>query len=267
MFLFGKSKVDKLESQLAAAVSQIDKLSNAVTTSSGDVESMMDLFNTSMSTHGEPVTRDTAMKVSAVYACVRLLCGTIGTLPAHIYQRKDDKKEVAKDHPYYKTLHDEPNPMLTSVVFWESVVNHILMEGDHYSLIGRNRNGDMLSLTPLDPSRVDVDTKNGRLIYAVILDDGKAAVYDQDDIFHVPNIGWNGKKGLSTLRSALLNAAGGSLAADKYSATFFANDATPRGYIGFPETLKADQAEIIRNYWFEHHQHPDHRAREEVQPL
>ncbi len=280
MGLFGKSKIDLVldqltqaqgeiaglkdtvelgSNELTQAQSKIADLSNAVTTSSGDVESMMDLFNASMSTHGEPVTRDTAMKVSAVYACVRLLCGTIGTLPAHIYQRKDDKKEVAKDHPYYKTLHDEPNPMLTSVVFWESVVNHILMEGDHYSLIGRNRNGDMLSLTPIDPSRVDVDTKNGRLVYAVVFDDGRPAVYDQDDVFHVPNIGWNGKNGLSTLRSALLNAAGGSLAADKYSATFFANDATPRGYIKFDQTLKQDQAEIIRNYWFTQHQHADKR--------
>ncbi|MEY8205406.1 MAG: phage portal protein [Bermanella sp.] len=259
MGLFGKSKVDQLQDQLVEAQGQIEKLSNAVTVNSGDVEAMTDLFNVSMSTHGEPVNRDSAMKVSAVYACVRLLCGTIGTLPAHVYQRTDGKKELAKTHPYYKVLHDEPNPMLTSVVFWESVVNHILMEGDHFSLIGRNRNGDMLSLTPLDPSRVEVDTQNGRLTYAVVFDDGKYAVYDQDDIFHVPNIGWNGKRGLSTLRSALLNAAGGSLAADKYSATFFANDATPRGYIKFDQQLKEDQAKILRDYWFTHHQHPDKR--------
>ena len=259
MFLFGKTKIAKLQEQLAVAKGDIEKLSNSVTASSGDVESMMDIFNSSMSAHGEPVTRDSAMKVSAVYACVRLLCGTIGTLPAHIYQRDNGKKEVAKSHPYYKTLHDEPNPMLTSVVFWESVVNHILMEGDHFSLIGRNRNGDMLTLTPMNPARAVVDVKNGRLVYAFILDDGSTAVYDQDDVFHVPNIGWNGKRGLSTLRSALMNAAGGSLAADKYSATFFANDATPRGYIKFDSVLKEDQADIIRNYWFEHHQHPDKR--------
>jgi Phage-related protein len=61
------------------------------------------------------------------------------------------------------------------------------------------------------------------------------------------------------LRSALLNAAGGSLAADKYSATFFANDATPRGYIKFDQQLKEDQAKILRDYWFTHHQHPDKR--------
>ena len=198
MFLFGKTKIAKLQEQLAVAKGDIEKLSNSVTASSGDVESMMDIFNSSMSAHGEPVTRDSAMRVSAVYACVRLLCGTIGTLPAHIYQRDNGKKEVAKSHPYYKTLHDEPNPMLTSVVFWESVVNHILMEGDHFSLIGRNRNGDMLTLTPMNPARAVVDVKNGRLVYAFILDDGSTAVYDQDDVFHVPNIGWNGKRGLST---------------------------------------------------------------------
>lgn len=259
MGLFGKSKTAVLADQLAEAQTQIADLQNAVTASSGDVESMMDLFNTGMSAHGEPVNRDSVMKVSAVYACVRILAGTIGTLPAQIFKKDGKKKEVFTDHPYYATLHDEPNPMITSVIFWESVVNHMLLEGNHYSLIGRNRAGDMLSLTPLNPSRVDPDIRNGRLIYAMVFDDGTSAVYDQDDVLHVPNIGWDGKKGLSTLRSALINSAGGALASDKYSSSFFANDATPRGYIKFPESLTKDQADIIRDYWFDHHGHPDKR--------
>jgi HK97 family phage portal protein len=254
-----KSKTADLAAQLQQAQAQISEIKNAVTVTGGDVEGMMDLFNTNMSTHGEPVTRDSAMKVAAVYACSRLICGTVGTLPAHIHEREGKKTSVAKSHPYYATLHDSPNPMLTSVIFWECVVNHILFEGNHYSLIGRNRNGDMISLTPLNPSRVEPDEVNGRLRYAVVFDNGTSAVYDQDDILHIPNIGWNGKKGLSTLRTAMLNSVGGALAADKYSATFFANDATPRGYIKFPESLKEDQAKIVRNYWFEHHGNPEKR--------
>ncbi len=254
-----KSKTADLAAQLQQAQAQISEIQNAVTVTSGDVEGMMDLFNVNMSTHGESVTRESAMKVSAVYACIRLLCGSIATLPAHIYERDGKNKSVAKLHPYYATLHDSPNPMLTSVIFWESVVNHILLEGNHYSLIGRNRNGDMISLTPLNPARVEPDEVNGRLRYAVVFDNGTSAVYDQDDILHIPNIGWNGKKGLSTLRTAMLNSVGGALASDKYSATFFANDATPRGYIKFPESLKKDQADIIRNYWFEHHGNPEKR--------
>lgn len=259
MWLFGNSKSAKLESELAQIKDQLAKVQNATTVSSGDVESMLDLFNTGVSAHGESVNRDSAMKVAAVYACVRLLCGSIGTLPAHIYERDGKKKEIFSQHPYYRTLHDAPNPMLTAIIYWETVVNHIILEGNHYSLIGRNRNGDMISLTPLHPSRVDPDTVNGRLQYAVVFDDGTTGVYDQDDILHIPNIGWNGKRGLSTLKSAMLNSVGGALASDRYSATFFANDATPRGYIKFPDQLNKDQAEIIRNYWFEHHQNPDKR--------
>lgn len=257
MGIFGPSKKE-MQSQIASLNEKLESISNS-TVSSGDVESMLEMFQANMSAHGEPVTRDSAMKVSAVYACIRLLCGAIGSLPAQIFHKVDGQKKAAKEHPYYKALHDEPNPMITSVVFWELVVNNILNDGDHFSLIGRNRNGDMMSLTPLNPDRVDVDKKNGRLVYAVVFDDGKYAVYDQDDIFHVPNIGWNGKRGLSTLRSALLNSVGGALAADKYSASFFANDATPRGYIKFDQQLKEDQANIIRNYWFEHHQASDKR--------
>ncbi|MCH2040290.1 MAG: phage portal protein [Saccharospirillaceae bacterium] len=266
MWPFGKSKTAVLSDQLAAtqsqlssAMDQIQELNNSVTVTSGDVESMMDLLNSGASAHGEPVNRNTAMKVSAVYACVRLIAGSIGSLPAHIYERDGKKKEIASNHPYYKALHDSPNPMLTAVVFWECVVTYMLLNGNSYALIGRNRNGDMISLTPLKSERVVPDTKNGRLIYGVVFDDGIQATYDQDDILHTPNIGWNGKEGLSTLRSVLLNAVGGALAADKYSATFFANDATPRGYIKFPENLNKDQAKIIRDYWFDHHQHPDKR--------
>lgn len=259
MWPFGQSKTEQLAAQLAHTQQQLEEVRNAVTVSSGDVENMLELFQVNASAHGEPVTRETAMKVAAVYACTRLICGSIGSLPAHIYERAGKEKRVFNKHPFYRTLHDEPNPMITAVVYWETMVNHLLLEGNSYSLIGRNRNGDMISLTPLNPARVEPDIVNNRLTYAVVFDDGTTGVYDQDDILHVPNLGWNGKKGLSTLRSAMLNSVGGALAADRYSASFFANDATPRGYIKFPNELKKDQADVIRNYWFEHHQHPDKR--------
>ncbi len=260
---FGRSKAAELQAQLQSQIEaqqdQITQLQNAVTVSSGDVESMMEMFNGTLSTHGETVNRDSALKISAVYACIRLIAGSIGTLPAHIFKKQGEQKSVATQHPFFNTLYQAPNPMVTSVVYWETVVNHMLLEGNHYSLIGRNRQGDLLSLTPLKPERVEPDIKGNRLQYAVVFDDGKYAVYDQDDILHIPNIGWDGKRGLSTLKSALMNSAGGSLAADKYSAVFFANDATPRGYIKFDQSLTEDQANLIRNYWFERHQNPDKR--------
>lgn len=261
MWPFGKSKSAHLSEQLSQAQNDIANLKAALTATTSDTESMLELFRVNTSIHGEPVTRETAMKVAAVYACVRLICGTIGTLPAHIYTRDGGHSTVATNHPYYKTLHDEPNPVVTSVVFWEAIVNHMLIEGNSYALIGRNRNGDMLSLTLLSPHRVDPIEKNGRLLYQIVFDDGTFAHYDQDDMMHIPNIGWDGRKGLSTLRSAMLNSVGSALAADNYSGAFFKNDATPRGYIRFPEDVKVsnDQAKIVRDYWFEHHQNSEKR--------
>ena len=231
------------------------------TVSTSDTESLLSLLQVGQTLHGEPVNRETAMKVGAVYACTRLICGTIGTLPAHIYSRDNSHSKIASEHPYYYALHDEPNPVITSVVFWEAVVNHMLLEGNAYALINRNRNGDMLALTLLSPYRVEPNNKNGRLIYTVHFDNGTIANFDQDDIFHVPNIGWDGRRGLSTLRSAMLNSVGGALAADNYSASFFKNDATPRGYIRFPEGVKAteDQIKLLREYWFDHHQSSEKR--------
>ena len=226
----------------------------AETFSMSDVERLSDLFGARSSAAGVYVTEESAMRVSAVYGAVRLLCGSIATLPLQVFRRTSDGRELAEDHPLYDLLHLQPNPMLSAVVYWETVVMHVLLAGNHYSLIGRTRGGEPISLTPLKPSRVEPDVKDGQLIYFVTFDDGKYAAYHQDDILHIPNVGWNGKKGLSTIRYAAQNSVGTAMAADEYAARFFANDATPRGYLKFDKPLKREQAELIRDYWYEKHQ-------------
>jgi len=219
-------------------------------------EALHEMLDGRKTAAGVHVDEMSAMQVSAVYASVRLVAGAIGSLPLQLFRRTDDGREPWRATPLYRLLHDEPNPMLSAVVYWETVVSHILLAGNHYSLIGRTGGGQPQSLTPLQPHRVDPQKRDGRLIYMVLLDSGEWAAFDQDDVVHVPGVGWDGRRGMSVIRHAGRPSIGTALATDEYSGRFFSNDATPRGYIRFPEgkKLTAEQANLMRDYWYKRQQ-------------
>lgn len=247
--------VIRLEAELENTRRELAAIRNESRQWSEGYEALQKLFDAQVSSSGVHVNEQTAMRVSAVYACVRIIAGAIGSLPFQVYRNTEQHRERFNEHPLYRVIHTEPNPRISAVVYWETVVSHILLAGNHFSLISRTRGGDPLALTPLNPWRVDVDEIDGRLVYFVVFDDGAWAAYDQDDILHIPGVGWDGRRGLSVIRSVGQNSIGTAIAADEYSARFFANDSTPRGYIRFPEGKKLtdEQARIIRNYWFEKH--------------
>ncbi|KMQ75294.1 phage portal protein [Marinobacter subterrani] len=255
-FFNRKQNMERLEAELENAKHDLQSIKNETQNWSAGWESLQDMFRANVGPAGVRVDETTAMRVSAVYACVRLIAGALGSLPLQIYRRTAEGREKDVKHRLYRVLHMQPNPVVSAVVFWETVVTHLLLAGNSYSLIGRTRGGEPTTLTLLKPSQVEVQEKGGRLIYLVLFDDGKWAAYDQDDILHVAGVGWDGKKGISVIRSVGQNSIGTALAADEYSGRFFSNDATPRGYIKFPEgkKLNDEQAKIIRDYWFEKHQ-------------
>ncbi len=78
-------------------------------------------------TSGKAVNERTALQTSAVYACVRILAETIASLPLQIYKHTENGKEKALDHPLYFLLHSEPNPEMTSFVFRETLMSHLLL--------------------------------------------------------------------------------------------------------------------------------------------
>ena len=87
-------------------------------------------------TSGKAVNERSAMQMTAVYACVRILSESIACLPVHLYQYKESgSKEKALSHPLYKILHDEPNPEMTSFVFRETLMTHLLLYGNAYAQI------------------------------------------------------------------------------------------------------------------------------------
>ena len=109
----------------------------------------------------------TAMQMTAVYSCVRILSETVAGLPLNVYKYNDSGgKEKAFKHPLYLLLHDEPNPEMTSFAFRETLMSHLLLWGNAYAQIIRNARGEVVALYPLMPNKMTVDRdQNGRLFY------------------------------------------------------------------------------------------------------
>ena len=149
---------------------------------------------------GKVVTERSAMQMTAVYACVRILSEAIAGLPLHLYRYKPDGgKEKAIDHPLYLLLHDEPNPEMSSFVFRETLMTHLLLWGNAYAQIIRNGKGEVVALYPLMPNKMSVERdENGRLYYLYYKTSDEAGGRNESvvlrpyDVLHIPGLGFDG---------------------------------------------------------------------------
>lgn len=198
------------------------------------------------STAGKTVTERSSMQMTAVYSCVRILSEAVAGLPLHLYQYTDgESKEKATAHPLYFLLHDEPNPEMTSFVFRETLMTHLLLWGNAYAQIIRNGKGEVVALYPLMPNRMTVDrNEKGQLYYSYQTSKdeaptmkGNTVILKPTDVLHVPGLGFDGLVGYSPIAMAK-NAIGMAIACEEYGAKFFANGATPGGILEHPGTVK-----------------------------
>lgn len=217
-----------------------DKPSNAL---SGNSHS----FFVGQTTSGRRVNEKTAMTMSAVYSCVRILSETLASLSLQVYQVSDEGTIKAINHPLYKVLHDEPNTEMTSFIFRETLMTHLLLWGNAYAQIIRNGRGEVLGLYPLMPDKMTVDRDDSKnIIYSYQTSDGTKVVLSSQDILHIPGLGFDGLVGYSPIAMAK-NAIGMAIATEEYGAKFFANGATPSGILEHPGTVKNPQA--VRESW------------------
>ncbi len=203
---------------------------------------------------GRPVTERSAMQMTAVYSCVRILAEAIAGLPLHVYRYKDGGgKEKALDHPLYPLLHDEPNPEMTSFVFRETLMTHLLLWGNAFAQVIRNGRDEIIGLYPLMPNRMTVGRDEaGRLYYEYqqTRDEPtgrfETVTLQARDVLHIPGLGFDGLVGYSPIAMAK-NAIGLAQATEDYGASFFANGAAPGGVLEHPGTIK-DPARV-RESW------------------
>ena len=207
-------------------------------------------------TSGKPVNERTAMQTTAVYACVRILAEAIASLPLHVYEYQDDGgKKLVHDHPLYYLLHDEPNPEMTSFVFRETLMSHLLIWGNAYAQIIRDGAGRVLGLYPLLPDKMEVQRDDkGNIYYVYSRNSDENPTFKEygniklkaEDVLHIPGLGFDGLIGYSPIAMAK-NAVGMTLACEEYGASFFANGANPGGVLEHPGVLKDPSK--VRESW------------------
>lgn len=214
------------------------------------------VFSFGTANSGEKVDEQSAMQISTVYACVRLLAETVAALPLHLYRYTDGGKgkESAFDHPLYRILYRQPNDEMSSFIWRETMMTHLLLWGNAYSQIIRDGRNNVLGLYPLLPENVEVDRdEQGQLyyIYHAYTDEvpgeqNQDIYFRKDEILHIPGLGFNGLVGFSPI-AMMKNSLGTTLAVEKYGASFFKNGAQPSGVLEHPGVLKAPQK--IRDNW------------------
>ncbi|OLU37291.1 MULTISPECIES: phage portal protein [Erysipelotrichaceae] len=206
------------------------------------------------SSSGKRVNERSAMQMTAVYSCVRILSEAVASLPLHIYEQEDGQSKKATDHPLFFLLHDEPNPEMTSFVFRETLMTHLLLWGNAYAQIIRNGKGEVVALYPLMPDRMKVDRdENGQLYYEYQVSTADPKVNPAgtvrlapEDVLHVPGLGFDGLVGYSPIATAK-NSIGMAIACEEYGAKFFAHGAAPSGVLEHPGVLKDPSK--LRDSW------------------
>lgn len=190
------------------------------------------------------------MQMSAVNACVRILSETVASLPLHLYRRNGNgSPEKVEDHPLAECLYSAVNEEMTSFQFRESMMASVLLWGNAYARIIRNRLGQVTELWFLKPQYmvVDRDIHTGKIVYTYTDDTtNETYTYTPKQIFHLRTTPIDGLRGMSPIEQAS-SAIGLALAAEQYGAKFFGNGANPGGVLEHPGVVKDPTK--IRESW------------------
>lgn len=181
----------------------------------------------SMSSAGVAVTPEVALRVSTVYACVSQIAGAVATLPLGIYERQGDTRSKA-DHEYWWLFNEQANEYQTAAAAWEYVLTAKLLYGIGYGQLLRPSvvSSRVIGWRPHHPNDVqpwrDLD---GVVRYRVTWL-GKQEIVEAADMLVFPGLGFDGVTAVSPIAYAARDAVGISLAAEGFSARFFAEGAT-----------------------------------------
>jgi HK97 family phage portal protein len=195
---------------------------------------------------GAVVTPDTAMRVAAVYASVRVISGAVATLPLHVKRRVDAKtREDASDNPLWKLLRRKPNRWQTPSQFRRMMQANVLLRGNGYALKVVSR-GAVIELVPMAPDRVEVKQNDDlSLAYEFTRKDGRKVRLGQDDVFHLAGLTLDGFRGVSPITYAR-ESIGLSLSMESHGAATFKNGARPSAVLKHPNTLGLEGQEMLR---------------------
>ena len=202
-------------------------------------------------------TPKSSMQSTAFFACVAVISQTIAGLPKNVFERlRNGGRRVAKDHPLNYVMHDVANEEQTSFEFWECSLNHLLSDGNSYAKILTDNRDNVTGLSLLRPDRmmVDRDRETGTRFYRYS-DDNGTTVYLDDEILHIPGLGYDGLKGYSPVQ-LFAQAIGLSTVTETYQSTYFKNSAISPAYLTFAQQINEMSRKEIQTFLEENHGGP-----------
>lgn len=231
----------------------LDKLlgrPSAAITDSGELAKLIGAGYGSNS--GVSVTPESALRSSAVYACVQVISETVAQLPFILYQRDGKRKDRAVSENLYTLLHDAPNSFQTSFEWRQSKTAHLCLRGKAYSFINRSSTGEILELLPMHPDRVEIkQAKDYSLSYLFTDAGGTQIPLRQDQVFRIIGQSFDGVNGVSPI-TYHRETIGTTLAANKFSALALKNGSKMSGILKHPQTFKDKEVAVrVRESWDE----------------
>ena len=200
------------------------------------------MFGGTQSASGKSVDEDVAMTLSAVWACVRIIAGTIASEPLGVYKMDGSgDRSLARDHRLYKILHTQSNQWQTAFSYRETMAAHLLLWGNSFSWRQYDGAGNLIGLIPLMPSRVEVlrDNLDSPVRYKYTAG-ATPRILDAHEVLFIPALAYDGITGKSPIR-AQAESIGTALAMQEFTAKFFANGAQESGVFRHPGEL-SDEA-------------------------
>lgn len=199
------------------------------------------------STSGKAVTLDSAVQVSTVLACARVISEGIAQVPLKLMRENGREKLPAKDHPLYDVLSVKANSYQTSFEFMETIGLHAALCGNAYCfknvLAGKIR-----ELIPIPPNKVErTETDNGDVVYLVTGKDGKAKPFPEMTIWHIRGPSWDGKIGMDTIKLAR-DAIGLAMSADESAGKLQENGIKSSGVYSVEGTLTPEQYKNLQKW-------------------
>ena len=202
---------------------------------------------------GPVVSKDTALQVGTVFACVRAIAEGVAQVPFSVMQETKSTVSVhpqllpAKDHDLYDLLHRKPNDWQTSFEFRETLVMHLALTGSAFVFINRAR-GKVAELIILDPGRVTVEQNaDWSISYKVSAKNGAPQPFAAETIWHLRGPSWSGVNGLDVLRLAR-EAIGLSLVTEETHASLHERGVQPSGMYSVDGVLNKEQYKVLKDW-------------------
>jgi HK97 family phage portal protein len=199
---------------------------------------------------GKIVSPGSAMQVTAVWTCIKIISETVGALPFGVFAQNGEKRSPATKHPIHRLMHDEPNPQMSAMDFRMAMTSALCLWGNAYAKIVRRGNGVPIGLYPM-PSQLVRPTwngSNGVWTYNYTPSSGAAQTLDADQVLHIRGMSYDGVNGLSPI-SLLGNSIGLAMALEEYASRFFSNGGVPSLVLQTPEKLGPDGIRNVRESW------------------